>query len=80
MTIAERIERLPLGGLHRRFVGLVALGSFFDLYDIFVVAYIGAALQQSGFLSLQQFTFFVAAGFLGMFVGTVVFGMGCDRM
>jgi MFS transporter, putative metabolite:H+ symporter len=80
MTIAERIERLPLGGFHRRFVGLVSLGNFFDLYDIFIVAYIGAALQQSGFLSLRQFAFFVAAGFLGMFVGTVVFGMGSDRM
>ena len=65
---------------HRRFVALVSLGNFFDLYDIFIVAYIGAALQQSGFLTLRQFTFFVAAGFLGMFVGTVVFGMGSDRM
>jgi putative MFS transporter len=71
---------LPLGGFHRRFIALVSLGNFFDLYDIFIVAYIGAALQQSGFLSLRQFTFFVAAGFLGMFVGTVVFGMGSDRM
>ena len=58
----------------------MSLGNFFDLYDIFIVAYIGAALQQSGFLTLRQFTFFVAAGFLGMFVGTVVFGMGSDRM
>jgi len=80
MTIAERIERLPLGKFHRRFIALVSLGNFFDLYDIFIVAYIGAALQQSGFLTLRQFTFFVAAGFLGMFVGTVVFGMGSDRM
>jgi len=79
-TIAARIERLPLGGFHRRFIALVSLGNFFDLYDIFIVAYIGAALQQSGFLSLRQFTFFVAAGFLGMFIGTVVFGMGSDRM
>lgn len=79
-TIAERVERLPLGGFHRRFIELVSLGNFFDLYDIFIVAYIGAALQQSGFLSLRQFTFFVAAGFLGMFIGTVVFGMGSDRM
>ena len=79
-TIATRIERLPLGGFHRRFIALVSLGNFFDLYDIFIVAYIGAALQQSGFLSLRQFTFFVASGFLGMFVGTVVFGMGSDRM
>jgi MFS transporter, putative metabolite:H+ symporter len=79
-TTAERIERLPLGAFHRRFVALVSLGNFFDLYDIFIVAYIGAALQQSGFLSLRQFSFFVAAGFLGMFVGTVVFGMGSDRL
>lgn len=79
-TIAERIERLPLGRFHQRFIALVSLGNFFDLYDIFIVAYIGAALQQSGFLSLRQFTFFVAAGFLGMFVGTVVFGMGSDCM
>jgi putative MFS transporter len=79
-TIAERIERLPLGRFHRRFIALVSLGNFFDLYDIFIVAYIGAALQQSGFLTLRQFTLFVAAGFLGMFVGTVVFGMGSDRM
>ena len=79
-TIAERIERLPLGKFHQRFIALISLGNFFDLYDIFIVAYIGAALQQSGFLSLRQFTFFVAAGFLGMFVGTVVFGMGSDRM
>jgi len=80
LTIAERIERLPLGRFHRRFIALVSLGNFFDLYDIFIVAYIGAALQQSGFLTLRQFTLFVAAGFLGMFVGTVVFGMGSDRM
>jgi len=80
MTIAERIERLPLGGFHRRFIALVSLGNFFDLYDIFIVAYLGAVLQQSGFLSLRQFTFFVATGFLGMFVGTVAFGMGSDRM
>jgi putative MFS transporter len=80
LSIAQRIERLPLGGFHRRFIALVSLGNFFDLYDIFIVAYIGAALQQSGFLSLRQFTFFVASGFLGMFAGTVVFGMGSDRM
>src|SRR5579862_4000992 len=78
-SIAARIERLPLGRFHRRFITLVSLGNFFDLYDIFVVAYIGAALQQSRFLTLQQFTEFIASGFFGMFVGTIAFGMGSDR-
>ena len=78
-SIAARIERLPLGPFHRRFITLVSLGNFFDLYDIFVVAYIGAALQQSHFLTLPQFTAFVASGFFGMFVGTIAFGIGSDR-
>src|ERR1700730_8897697 len=78
--IAARIERLPLGEFHRRCITLVSLGNFFDFYDIFVVASIGAALQQSRFLSLKPFSFFVASGFLGMFFGTLFFGMGSDRI
>jgi putative MFS transporter len=78
-AIAARIERLPLGRFHRRFITLVSLGNFFDLYDIFVIAYIGAALLQSQFLTLKQFTAFIASGFLGMFVGTIAFGIGSDR-
>ncbi|MGH8565804.1 MAG: MFS transporter [Gammaproteobacteria bacterium] len=77
--IAARIERLPLSGFHRRFVALIALGGWFDFYDIFMMAYLGAALQNSGFLSLQDFSHVIAAGFLGMFIGTVSFGLVSDR-
>ncbi len=79
-SIAARIERLPLGSFHRRFIALVSLGGWFDFYDIYMMAYIGATLQQSGFLSLHQFSEVIAAGFLGMFAGTIFFGMGSDRM
>jgi putative MFS transporter len=79
-TIAARIERLPLGRFHRRFIALVSLGGWFDFYDIYMMAYIGATLQNSGFLTMQQFSTVIAAGFLGMFTGTIIFGMGSDRM
>jgi MFS transporter, putative metabolite:H+ symporter len=79
-SIASRIEQIPVGKFHRRFITLVSLGGWFDFYDIYMMAYIGAALQQSGFLTLHQFTNTIAAGFLGMFAGTIVFGMGSDRM
>ena len=78
--IAARIERLPLGKFHRRFIVLVSLGTFFDIYDIFVVAFIGPTLQQSGFLTLKQFSILMASGFLGMFFGTIFFGMSSDRI
>src|SRR5580704_8905224 len=48
-SIAARIEHLPLGRFHRRFI------------------------------TLPQFTAFIASGFFGMFVGTIAFGIGSDR-
>jgi putative MFS transporter len=75
---AARLERLPLGRFHRRFIVLVSLGCWFDVFDIFMMAYLGAALQSSHFLTLAQFTDIIAAGFLGMFAGTLVLGAGSD--
>jgi putative MFS transporter len=80
LSLAARLERLQVGRFHRRFITLVSLGGWFDLYDLFMVAYLGAALQQSRFLTLQQFSLLVAAGFAGMFVGTVFFGLASDRV
>jgi putative MFS transporter len=79
-AIARRLEAVPVGAFHRRFITLVSLGGWFDLYDLFMMAYIGAALQASHFLSLAQFTATISAGFAGMFIGTLFFGMGSDRM
>jgi putative MFS transporter len=77
-SIAARLERVPVCGFHRRFITLISLGGWFDFYDIFMMAYLGAALQHSGILTLQQFSYMIAAGFCGMFVGTIIFGMGSD--
>jgi putative MFS transporter len=79
-SVAGRLERLPLSRFHRRFVTLISLGGWFDFYDIFMVAYIGAALRGSGFLDLPQLSLLVSAGFVGMFIGAIVFGIGSDYM
>ena len=44
LNIAGRLERLPLSKFHRRFITLISLGAWFDFYDIFMVAYLGASL------------------------------------
>ena len=79
-SVAGRLERLPLSRFHRRFVTLISLGGWFDFYDIFMVAYLGAALRGSGFLDLPQLSLFVSSGFAGMFVGAIIFGLGSDYM
>ncbi len=79
-NVAGRLERLPLSRFHRRFITLIALGAWFDFYDIFMVAYLSAALHDSGFLDSNQRSLFISAGFVGMFIGTVFFGMGSDYL
>lgn len=78
INVAGRLERLPLSTFHRRFVTLISLGAWFDFYDIFMVAYLGASLHASNFFNLQELSLFISAGFVGMFAGTILFGMGSD--
>jgi putative MFS transporter len=80
INVAGRLERLPLSKFHRRFITLISLGAWFDFYDIFMVAYLGASLHASGFFNLRQLSLFISAGFIGMFVGTIVFGIGSDYL
>jgi putative MFS transporter len=86
--IAGRLERLPpTRGFWRR-IDLLSLGGFFEFYDLFMAAYIQPGLVKAGILttttpglfSIGGFAGFVAFFFLGLFVGTALFGFIADRL
>ena len=39
-TIAQRLERLPLGAGLRRLVARISAGGWFEFYDLFMTGYI----------------------------------------
>lgn len=65
----------------------ISLGGWFELYDLFMTAYIALGMIRDGLFvatasspfALQGFASFVAAGFGGMFFGTLVFSWISDR-
>ncbi len=82
--IAARLEALPLGSGLRRLVARISSGGWFEFYDLFMSAYIALGLIKHGPFSatgsdLASIAGFTAAGFLGMFVGTLIFGSISDR-
>jgi putative MFS transporter len=77
-SVAARLERLPICSFHRKFVALIAIGAWYEVFDLFVMAYLGAALQNFHFLTLRQFSIMIAAGFVGMYIGTNVLGALSD--
>ena len=86
--VAARLDRLPFTRTLWRFVTLISLGGAFELYDLFMTAYITPGFVRSGlfsasapsFFSPHGVGFFVFSFFAGMWVGTVGFGFIADRL
>jgi MFS transporter, putative metabolite:H+ symporter len=87
-SIAGRLERLPVTRGFWRRLTLLSLGGFFEFYDLFLAAYVAPGLVKSGILTATTpglfgtsgIAGFVAAFFLGLFVGTALFGFVADRL
>lgn len=86
-SIAARLDRLPPSRYLRGLVARISVGGFFELYDLFMTGYIAVGLIQAGIfrattaglLDLNGYASFVASGFAGMFVGTLLFSWFSDR-
>ena len=90
--LAARLDRLPSSRHVWNLVTLISLGGCFELYDLFLTAYIVPGMAKEGLFtrqSLGAFGFleplhvagpgtFVFALFAGLFVGTIAFGWVAD--
>jgi MFS transporter, putative metabolite:H+ symporter len=83
--ILARLDRLP-GTRHIwRLIALLSLGGMFELYDLFMTAYVVPGLVKAGLLKdvavgiFAGPALFVAATFTGLFIGTMFFGYVADK-
>lgn len=77
--IGARLDRLPITRLHRKVFGLVAIGMFFEGFDIYIAASVLGATYKSGFSTLAQNGLFISATFVGMTLGALITGFWGDR-
>lgn len=84
-AILARLDRLPATRSIWRLVTLLSLGGLFEFYDLFMTGYVIPGLVKAGLLTKATVAIFagpalfVAATFVGLFIGTFVFGFVADR-
>lgn len=85
--LVARIDALPSSGGLWRFIILLSLGGFFELYDLFQTGWISRGLVAdgifhegtSGLMGLPDQAAFACATFLGLFLGASLLAPAADR-
>lgn len=79
-NVSSVLDGLPVSRWHWRLVVLVGLGSFFDLYEVFLGGVLAPVLAKEFGLGSTGKALVIAAGFAGMFVGANVLSIAADRL
>jgi putative MFS transporter len=83
--IVARLDRLPPSWPVWRLIVLISLGACFEFYDLMMTAYISPVLAKAGvfhkvgLFGLPDQASFVAATFLGLFIGAIAVSQVADR-
>jgi len=76
---AARLDRLPILPFHRRLLGLIGAGMFFDSFDIYLAGSVLGDLVHSGWSTIPLNARFISATFIGMLIGAAGAGWLGDR-
>src|SRR5438034_11309689 len=79
LTVADRLNRLPVTRAHVRATVIVGLGLFLDLLDVFLAGVLSTVLTASFGLGERVLPEVLGSSFLGMFFGASFLGGIADR-
>jgi putative MFS transporter len=78
-ALIARLERIPFSRWHLRVRVIVGSATFFDAFDALSLAFVLPVLVREWQLTTAQIGWLIAGGYLGQFVGALLFGTLAER-
>lgn len=78
--LLQRLDRVPVSRYHRRVIGTLGAGTFFDAFDIVSIATVLSSISATYHLSASRAGLLISAGFLGQAIGAIGFGLVSERL
>jgi MFS transporter, putative metabolite:H+ symporter len=79
LTVAARLDRMPITRLHVIVVVCVGLGIFFDTYEVLLAGTLSTTLEKQFLLTENSVKAVLASAFVGQFLGAILLGRVADR-
>jgi MFS transporter, putative metabolite:H+ symporter len=79
LTVAARLDRMPITRLHVIVVVCVGLGIFFDTYEVLLAGTLSTTLEKQFLLTENSVKVVLASAFVGQFLGAILLGRVADR-
>ncbi len=75
ISVAARLDRLPITSFHRQIMWLLGFVFFFELADLSTFSFAAPAIRVEWYLSISTIGFITSATFVGMFIGATTGGL-----
>lgn len=80
ISVAARLDRLPVTRVHRMAVVIVGIGMFFDLYEVFLAGTLSTVLTKQFGVAGNSLKLVLASAFVGAFIGAILLSLLADRL
>ncbi|MDQ0189378.1 MFS transporter [Alicyclobacillus cycloheptanicus] len=78
LSIAARLDRIPVSSIHRKAAFIIGLGLFFELYDVYLSGVLGSVISEQFHISGVTQSLLLGSSFLGMFLGAIFLNRMAD--
>jgi MFS transporter, putative metabolite:H+ symporter len=80
ISVAARLNRLPVTRAHKIAVVIVGVGMFFDLYEVFLAGTLSSVLTKHFDVTGNNLKLVLASAFIGAFFGAILLTRLADRL